>query len=160
MITDEERSNLDNLSSSFLGKLEYTFPGLTYNLEFTDSLSITIPAMDQRVGDINITFDREEVTVRIGKLAHTHFETYLDDSLPKQDAEDQATSDAIDFVKDILDNLVIIERWYDGETLIQAALQYIDEDEPSRVIGVFLGKEIDQSRIRVEKLLWSGIECN
>ncbi|MCD4693702.1 MAG: hypothetical protein K8R79_12365 [Calditrichales bacterium] len=163
MITEEKRLKLDNLSNLFLDRFEKTFKGSSYSLEFTDRLEVSIPSKDPRFGDIHIWLDGDEVTVGIGELFHTHFETYHDDSLAKQQAEDQATANAIEFIKDVLADQVVIEIQYDGNKPVRASMQYFDDNEASSVVipvhdkKVML-KRIFPSKIKVKKLLWSGKE--
>ncbi len=165
MITEEQRSKLDSLSNIFLNKFEEAFKGLSYVLEFSDRLELSIPPIDHRVGDIHIWLDGDEVTVGIGALFHTHFETYLDEKLDRQEAEDQATSNAIEFINDVLEDQVVIEIKYEGKKQVRASTQYIDDNECSSVIIPIHEKKGILNRMfppknKIEKLLWSGKEYN
>ncbi len=105
----------------------------------------------------------DEVTVEIGELFHSHFETCLDDNLTKQEAEEQAITSAIEFIKDVLEDRVVIEIRYERKKPVRASIQYVNDNEDSSVIIPFqekkgILKRMFPSKIKVERLFWSGKE--
>ena len=99
MMTQIDQSKLDSLSRRFLTEVREAFPDRCLDIKVTDRLKVVFPAEHPDVGEIHVWLDREEVTVGIGHFYHTHFETYLDESLPKDDAEAQAVAEAIAFIR-------------------------------------------------------------
>ena len=163
MITPEQETSLDGLSQLFLHELEGTFPSEEWEATFTDRLEVVIPATDARFGEIHVWLDADEVTVGIGQFFHTHFETYLDDSLSKSEANRQAATGAIEFIQGVVSDRFVLVIYYKGEDPTQARVIPLGEKgRDSRVmpIGQKTGffQKLFPPKERIVRCLWSGKE--
>jgi hypothetical protein len=165
MITPEQENLLDELSIIFLRKLRDTFPSEDWEATFTDKLEVVIPPIDDRIGEIHIWLDGDEVTVGIGQLFHTHFETYLDDSLSKTEANEQAVLKTIEFIRDVLADKYVIEICYKGNNPTRARVFPLGE-EGLESWTIPIGGITEILRIlfspkkKIARYVWSGKEID
>lgn len=98
-MNDIDLSKLDSLSRCFLAEVQKSFPDQNLEIKLTDRLEVVLKAKSPEFGNIHVWLDGDEVTVGIGDFYHTHFETYLDNTVPKDEAESMAVSESINFIK-------------------------------------------------------------
>jgi hypothetical protein len=73
-----------------------------------EQLVLSLPAAHPAVGELTIWIDADEITVGIGEHFHCHFPTYLHDEPTSNAAEQEAAQEAAAFVRDVLDNRVVL----------------------------------------------------
>jgi hypothetical protein len=89
---------------------------LDAGIEFTadEAGSVRITGRNSAVGDIVVSFDGNEVSVFLGDITHCHFTPYkADDNFPGCTPE-QAATDAVSFIREVIADQWIIWRWSDG----------------------------------------------
>jgi hypothetical protein len=86
--------------------------GIEFMSDETGDIRIT--GRNSAVGDIVVSFDQGEVSVFLGDITHRHFTPYeADDKFPGCTLE-QATSDAVSFIREVIADQWVIWRWSDG----------------------------------------------
>jgi hypothetical protein len=122
-------------------ELERRFPNRGLRLGTSDGPVATFPAMHPDVGDVTIYDDRDEATVAIGKITHTHINPY-DESLP-EDRRDAWVVDAVcDFLVDLFSDKVLFWVSESGQRVTFEVL-----DEPRKPKDMKRGGRY---------LVWSG----
>jgi hypothetical protein len=80
----------------------------------TDTGSLRIPAREQAVGDILVSFEDGEVSVFLGDITHCHFTPYeADEEFPGRTSE-QAAVDAAQFIHEVVQDQWVVWCWPDG----------------------------------------------
>jgi hypothetical protein len=162
MMTPEQKSSLDQLSRLLLDAMEAFFPREAWEATFTDRLEVVISAADPRFGDIHVWLDGDEVTVGIGEYFHTHFETYLDDSVSKSEADRKAATEAIEFIRQVVSDMYVLEIHYKGNHRTRAQIVPLGETGRYSVtvsIGEKSGgiwKRLFPTKERIDRYVWSG----
>ena len=111
----------------------------------TDCDSLRIPAREQAVGDIVVSFESGEVSVFLGDITHCHFTPYeADDKFPGCTAE-QAATDAVRFIREVVEDQWVIWCWADG----RGGCYKPDGDDEESANSPLPGEEVKYFR-------WSG----
>ena len=123
--------------------IQNEFPSLQYSMnESNDTLIIKGP--NDRVGNIEIEDDLEEIIVMVGNFTHWHAACY-DQTISKDERDKQVSSEIIDFLRDLFSNKLIL--WGSHQTSggfynIDLALNEQDSPcEPSEVEQYFWSGE-------------------
>ncbi len=135
-------SKLDSLSQRFLAELNWFFPETDLDITYTDRLEVVFPAKHPDVGEIHVSLDGDEITVGIGTFYHAHFETYLDDTMPKEEAEAQAVSDALRFIQDFIQDKTVLSLIFRGNQPIGANLSHSDSAPACSCMATFGIKDL------------------
>jgi hypothetical protein len=101
-------TDVDSLSRKFLAELELRPDLGAAQVSRTGRVEVVFPAQHPEVGNIHVWLD-DEVTVGIGEHFHTHFEAYLDSSMPREEGEVQAVKNALAFISDFMQGNLILE---------------------------------------------------
>lgn len=132
-------------------------PEVYANYRFVSSPGLIIPAKNDSVGELFVSDDKEEITVAVGALHHTHFSAYNYDNETSEQRLLAAIKAAAQFVADVLADKVCISVDYDGEECIGSSHRYLTSEgtssstvrDPSR-----WGNRLKSSRC--EWYTWSG----
>ena len=123
--------------------IQNEFPSLQYSMnESNDTLIIKGP--NDRVGNIEIEDDLEEIIVMVGNFTHWHAACY-DQTITKDERDKQVSAEIIDFLRDLFSNKLIL--WGSHQTSggfynIDLALNEQDSScEPSEVEQYFWSGE-------------------
>lgn len=161
MISEQQKKNLDPLASVLLRQFEQQFKEMDSEIDVNDDLEIFLPARNTELGGLRILSEGNEVTVHVGNHYHQHFETDLGDNPNTPESREEAVSDAMDFVREIVEDQVVLEVVYEDDKPVNAGIRYADDDESWSRVAYFRDEKtalrpISPKKIRVEKHLWSG----
>ncbi|HEX8495198.1 MAG TPA: hypothetical protein VF658_20475 [Pyrinomonadaceae bacterium] len=126
MLSTEQIEQLDRLSQIFRASFRAALPTLPHREEFTDRLIITVPAKHAETGELTIYLDEDEITVNIGTYFHCHFEAYIYDDLPAEDAKRKAVRSAIQYVTDFLADRIALRITFEDGQYAQSGTYYRD----------------------------------
>jgi hypothetical protein len=142
MRLDEETiSKLDPLSQVFLRKVRPALSGVPYREEVTDRLRITVRAASAMVGDLEIHLDGDEITMYLGHHTHCHFSLYMVEGEP--DPEEKISAEAVTFLRDLLDDRVVIWSQSVGGKPSSGGSHYLGANQTLKSTGA-------------DSFLWSG----
>jgi hypothetical protein len=128
----EANYQLDHLSREFLAQLRRVLPERAFRTEFTDRLIVTIPARATEVGDITVWLDGGEVTVGIGQLHHSHFETCTQSALTLEERERVAAEMAANYIRDIIEERVRFSVQFAAGRCLGSTSWYPEHSEGGR----------------------------
>ena len=133
---EQSEPKLDSLSQRFLTELERVVPRDSFQMEFTDSFIVTIPARDAEVGDITVWLDGE-ITVGIGKLHHCHFDANTQSAATLDEREQAAAESAASYIRDILNDRVHFQVQFEAGRCRSSSSWYPSRSEHlQRLSGV------------------------
>jgi hypothetical protein len=116
----------------------------------------TIKAQDERVGDLTIYDDGDELTVDVGHKHHTHVSSYNYVRHPETERLDMVAHDAASYVNDIMCDRVCFTVDFRDDRCIGSSNFYIDEDQSSSSLVRGFGTGVDSGKARSERYVWSG----
>ena len=87
-----------------------------------------IPAAHPEVGDLLVWDDVEELTIGIGAHHHGHHSLYMYDDLPSGEAEDRVVQEAMDFVRALFAQRLVLGLSWDGDRLRWSRTYQLDTD--------------------------------
>lgn len=154
MLRPDEEAKLDPLAVLFRAAFQDRFAHLRYDEEFTDRLTITIPAHHQETGDIVVWIDGDEVTVGIGEYFHTHFEAYLGSEPPEEVDRRLATEHALDFIESFMTERTFLRVYMKGGKYVGASI--IPADRPEAARSTLLNLLLGYNRRQEIDYFWSG----
>jgi hypothetical protein len=151
---------IDSLSERFLTELSLRSELGPSRVSKTDRVEVVFPAKDPEVGNIHVWLDGDEVTVGIGESFHTHFESYLDSSVSKEEGEFEAIRSALDFISDFMKGRLILDVKYRGDRPTGATVRAPGEKrKASATVGIGLKhitSRIRNRRTGTRRYSWNG----
>lgn len=107
--------------------------------------TLRIAGREPAIGDIVVTFERSEVSVFLGDITHCHFTPCeADDKYPGFTIE-QAATDAVRFIREVVQDKWVIWCWSDG----RGGCFKPDGDDEEAADAPLQGED-------VKYFLWSG----
>ena len=130
-------------SLASLTSLRLRNAGIDFAVAENGSLGISGP--DTGIGSIVVLFDDAEVSVFLGDITHCHFTPYAAQGDFPGCTPEQAASNAVEFISEVVADKWIIWRWSDG----RGGCYKAGGDDEESADAPLPGEE-------VESLLWSG----
>ncbi len=110
-----------------------------------DVETLRISARNPAIGDIVVSFEDGEVSVFLGDITHCHFTPYeADDKFPGC-TKQRAATDAVQFIREVVDDKWVIWCWSDG----RGGCFKLEGDDEEVADAPLLGED-------VKCFLWSG----
>ena len=78
------------------------------------SETLRISAREPEVGDLVVSFEGNEVSVFLGDITHCHFTPYAADDKVPGCTDEQAVTDAVQFISEVMQDKWVIWCWSDG----------------------------------------------
>lgn len=121
------------------------------------SPAIIIPAQHERVGDLTICDDGNELTVVIGELHHTHFSPDTCDERSNEQRLSAAIAHTATFVAELLADRVLISVDYAGDRCLGSSHQSLDSSFTSADrLRTSLLSPLRKGTRRSLHYIWSG----
>lgn len=156
MLRPEEEAKLDPLAELFRSAFQDRFAHLRYEEEFTDRLTVTIPAVHPETGEIVVWIDGDEVTVGIGRYFHTHFEAYVGSEPPEEEDRRWATEHALAFIDDFMTERTFLRVYMKDGKFTGSSIIPVDRPEVARSTLFSLLWGNNRGRRQTIDYLWSG----
>ena len=151
-IPTERSATLDSLSRIFLAEFRANFPHVGANEDFTDRVVVSLPSKAAIVGPLEVMMDGDEITVYLGRHHHVHFSTYMHQDLAGEAAERAITLDALTYIRDILEDRIVIWSREEGGRYVAGGAFYRDGAsnlvDPNGQGFLWSGKRVDISARR------------
>ncbi len=157
MLSSQDRENLDSLSRLLLARFEAELADEAYDVEFTDCLRVTVSPRHPEVAGLFVDAADGEVTVWFGELFHEHFSSLYYTHLPKAEAEARSVEHAMELVRCILQDDVILRVTYEGATPRAASIRLAGQEDATSGVATFRdpdGGGMDEAR--TVSYVWSG----
>ena len=94
------------LLNTMLKNIKNEFPSLKYSIDI-DNYCISIPSINNEIGNIDIQDDIDELTIFIGDFTHWHAECY-NDKLNKKEKAQYIANEVIEFLKKLFNDEIIM----------------------------------------------------
>jgi hypothetical protein len=110
-----------------------------------DSETLRISAREPAIGEIVVSFEGSAVSVFLGDITHCHFTPYAADDKFPGCTDEQAATDAVQFIREVVADKWVIWCWNDG----RGGCFKLDGDDEEAADAPLPGED-------VKCFLWSG----
>ena len=157
------RGTKGHLADLFLNELRRQLLDLTYTMWTDEDLELIVPAAHPEVGGCYACADDEQIIVGWEKyLPHGYFSPLYDTDLPRAEAEAKEVREAVAYIRDIVEDKVVLRVVRKGDRVVDAADYSPGEEhlirwprERTGPVGRFL-QHLGVRRKVVQCFRWSG----